>query len=389
MYAPRNLAPTCALALLLVACSSSGKGGTKDAGAYDSGLTIDTNLTVDSAKGSDVRDVATSTEAAPRLDVPPTIDVAKPGDTKDGAASIEAGAAVDGPGTVDVGKPGDTKDAAKDLVTGTKDGPIDAPARDGTAIDAYVANSCENPIEIPLDTPHIDLTVSTEGEVHDFDLPCAVGGNDIVLSFYLDRSEMVYADTFGATWNTILSFSPTCPLTAPKPVAGMVTCNDDACGATQSQAFAILQGGRHYLVLSGADGESGSATIHFQHAPVGIGQNLNLPQGSGSVTGTTTGIGMLAACDAVGPEDCYWWVTCPDYAGGAFSASTCNGTAFDVTMSLQIPRIDTTACSDGDGCGLQELMTLNLPVGAGMHVLAIDGNNRGNGGAYTLEYSLP
>jgi hypothetical protein len=385
MCSTRNLAPTWALFLLLVACSKTGKGTAKDAGPHDGGMTIDTELTVlDAAKAADVRDLATSSEASVRMDVPSAIDTTKSGDTKDAASSSEANGSLDGGrDAADASKPVDTKDAAKDVSLGTD-------AKDAlSAIDVYIPNSCTNPVEIPMDNPHIDLTVSTDGESHDYDLPCATGGNDIVLSFYLDRTEMVYADTFGTSWNTILAFSPTCPLTEPQAVDGMVTCNDDACGSTQSQTFAILPNGRYYLVLSGANGESGSATIHFQHAPVGTGSNLNLPEGSSSLTGTTGGFGALAACDAVGPEDCYWWTSCPDYAGGDFSASTCGGAAFDVTMSLQIPRIDATTCADGDSCGLQEVMTATLPAGAGMHVLAVDGNNRGDGGKYTLVYTRP
>ena len=358
-------------------------------------MTIDTNLTVlDSAKTSDVRDLATTTEASARLDVPSAIDAAdtaKLGDTKDAAALTEAGTSIDAYDAADANKPADTRDAAKDVSAGTdaKDS-ASKDAKDlGGAVDASITNSCTNFIEIPVSNPHVDITVTTDNEKHDFDLPCAAGGNDIVLSFYLDRTEMVYADTFGASWNTILAFSPDCPLTEPSPVAGMITCNDDACGSNQSQAFAILPNGRYYLVLSGANGESGSATIHFQHAPVAGITNIHLPEGSSSLTGTTSGFGAIAACEAVGPEDGYWWVSCPDYAGGAFQASTCGGAAFDVTMSLQIPRIDAVDCADGDGCGLQETMISTLPAGAGMHVLAVGGNNRTDSGKYTLVYTRP
>jgi hypothetical protein len=200
---------------------------------------------------------------------------------------------------------------------------------------------------------------------------------------------MVYADTFGATWNTILAISPTCPLTAPTAYPGMVGCNDDACGTAQSQVFAILPNGRHYLVLSGVNGDSGSVTIHIQHAQVADSRNLSLPEGSGTLTGKTSGSGSMALCEAGGPEDCYWWVSCPDYAGGTLSASTCAGTAFDTVLSLQIPSNDTVSCANGDSCGLQELMTAAIPSGAGMHVLTVDGDVHSSAGAYTLTYSRP
>ncbi len=382
MCSLRNLAPTLQLCLLLVACSSSGKDGSKDGGSNDGG-----GAALDGAR-RDARDSAASTEAGNRLDVPASIDTSKVGDAKD-AASSEAGASLDSRDAADARSPGDVKDATKDVPQNT--GVLDA------AIDVYVPNSCDNPIVIPLDNPHVDLTVTTDGESHDFELPCAAGGSDIVLSFYLDRPEMVYADTFGTPWNTILALSTTCPLTEPKPVDGMVTCSDDDCDSTQSQVFAVLQSGRHYLVLSGSNGESGTATIHFQHAPVGVGSVFGLPPGSGSLTGTLNGIGRLGACEAVGPEQTYWWVSCPDYAGVDFSASTCKSLDLNlsVILFLQTPRNDSTACADNDNgastCGLQESMTATIPAGAGINSLAVESSNGSghNTGDYTLDYTRP
>ena len=414
MYSNRNLAPTSLLFLLLFACSSSKTGSSPDAGSHDGGLTIDTKLTVlDSANSTDARDTTASTEAPVRIDASAAIDSidapkstdskdgATTADTKDGVPTIDGGTSGDGRDGSDGSKPSDAIDSAKASdahdVASVKDA-ADSPmaidtavvAQDGGgALDSPASNSCENPFEIPLDKPHVDVTITTESESHDFDLPCASGGNDVVLSFNLSQTEMVYADTFGASWNTILAISPTCPLTAPVAYAGMVACNDDACGTAQSQVFAILPNGRHFLVLSGVNGDSGSVTIHFQHAPVANSRNLSLPQGSGTLTGTTSGSPLLSLCEGGGPEDCYWWVSCPDYAGGTLSASTCSGTAFDTVLSLQIPSNDTISCANGDSCGLQELMTAAIPPGAGMHVLAVDGDVRSSAGAYTLTYSRP
>jgi hypothetical protein len=371
--------------LLPLACSSSAKTSSTDAAPHDGGLTIDTKLTIvdgaqtklDGAQTKDVRDTATSGEASSAVDA---IDGSTPADAK-----IDSRDALKVADAVDVPLPGDARDVAL---------PVDLPmesAQDVGTPDAPPPNSCTNPIQIPMGTMHVDLTVSTDGESHDFDLACNVGGNDVVLSFYLDRPEMVYADTFGTTWDTILAFNLECPFIARAPAAGMIACNDDACASSQSQVFAIMGQGIHYLVLSGSNGESGAATIHFQHAPVTVTNNIYLPEGSGSVTGATSGAGELDVCDAVGPEDCYWWVSCPDYAGGDFSASTCTGTdpTFDVVLSLQIPRTEAAACADGDACGLQEVMTTKIPTGAGMHVLAVDGNLDSSSGSYTLNYTRP
>ena len=388
MYSSRNPSHTWALLLLLVACSSSQKSNTKDGGSADGGMTVDTNLTRMDGARSDARDSA-------RADVLIAVDsgdAAKTIDSRDATIGVD-GSAIDGAADT---KGNDAKDAprldATDAPPGTdaKDAAKPGDAKDAAASDTPIqANSCDNPIVITLDMPHVDIDVNTTTETHDFDLPCTTGGNDVVLSFYLDRSEMVYADTFGASWDTILALSPTCPLTDPKPVDGMVACSDDACDSSQSQVFAILPNGMHYLVVSGGNDQSGPVTVHFQHAPVGSGALLALPPGASSVTGTTKGSGTLAVCEASGPEDCYWWASCPDYAGGAFTASTCAGTTFDSVLSLQVPRTDNTSCANGDTCGQQELMNATIPPGAGIHVLAVDGDVRLSAGDYTLNCTRP
>ena len=142
-------------------------------------------------------------------------------------------------------------------------------------------------------------------------------------------------------------------------------------------------------MLSGNNGESGSVTLHFQHTPVAAGPSVPLPAGSGTMTGTTSGPTRLTDCEANGPENGYWWTSCPDAAGGTFSASTCTGTDFDVVLALQIPRDGTLVCANGNSCGAQESMTTTIPAGAGINYLAVDGDVVNSAGAYTLIYTRP
>src|SRR5262249_13196624 len=156
-------------------------------------------------------------------------------------------------------------------------------------------------------------------------LPCGTNTADTVLSFTLTQRELVYADTFGSAINTILYFSDlACGNATPPPQgAGYVACNDDACGGQQSQVVAMLGAGKHYLVVSGA-GATGTVTVHFQRITVGNGSVETLAAGMNTLMGTTSGTGVRNNCEAAGPDNSYWWMTCPSYAGGAFSASTCN-----------------------------------------------------------------
>ena len=322
-------------------------------------------------------------------------DAANAADSRDGAdARDSTGDTRDGPALYDTGKPIGALDAA-DARDASKDTTPDVRKLDAAA-ELPPPNSCVNAIEIPTDNPHFELALTTTGQSHKFDLPCAQGGPDLVLQFSLLSHELVSADTFGASWNTILHISKTCPPgpATDNPDAGLAACSDDACNTSQSQATALLPNYRYYLFLSGANGESGDVTLHFQHAQVGNGPSSPLAPGTGSVSGATVygdsppDIG----CEAPGPSSTYWWTTCPDYLGGALAASTCTGTTFDTFLSLQIPRAELVSCVDNtDPCGLQSSMRATIPPGAGLNVLTVGGGSNGDNGygPYLLTYTIP
>jgi hypothetical protein len=164
---------------------------------------------------------------------------------------------------------------------------------------------------------------------------------------------LVYADTFGAAWNTALFFSDTCDKPTFPSGQGAAACNDDACGTSQSQVVGVLRSGYHYLIVSGANGESGDVTVHVDRAVVGTTNPIDLASGSGTLQGNVAGGGTTNLCEASGPQSNYWWLTCPDYAGGAFQASNCNTATWNTVLSLQIPRGPILSCDIDDfNCGL-------------------------------------
>ena len=254
------------------------------------------------------------------------------------------------------------------------------------------SGTCDDPYMIPTDVVRADVTVDTAtGRTHDMDLPCAQNSTTVVLSFILTEPQLVYADTFGAGWNTVLFFADSCDASAPAQGGpGTSVCSDDACGTNESQAVAVLGYGQHYLIVSGASGARGTATVHFQHAQIGNGPLTLLPAGTGTTSGTTSGVGAINQCQASAPENSYWWATCPSFAGGAFRASTCGGATFDTLLSLNVPRSGISVCADDDpSCGVQSTVNLNLAAGAGIQVLTVDGNTGSASGAYTLSYIRP
>ena len=286
--------------------------------------------------------------------------------------------------------PSDT--GKRDTATGTKrDAAGDAVDDPDLPVDtAPLPGTCASPIEIPY-VPHIDLTASTTGAEHILDFPCAANGADTVFKIRSDGTELVYADTFGTPWNTTLFFSETCDAPNPPEGDGMATCDDDACGTTQSQAFATLQYGFHYLIVSGVNGESGTFNLHYEHAPLGNGVPVNLPAGTSTLQGTTAGFDSTRTCDMAGPKNSYWWTTCPTDLGGPFHASTCQGSDWDSALILQVPRVDDgPVCADDDpSCGVQATLDGIIPPGAGMAILTVTGNLPRLFGDYTVTYTRP
>ena len=279
--------------------------------------------------------------------------------------------------------------------SGTLDGGMTDASGDGNGSDPNIPaasnDRCASAASINLTTMHSDLQVNPGGSNADLAAPCGTAGTpDVFYKISLTTRELVYADTFGSTSNTALYFADSCSdaLTA-STMTGDTLCSSGACGTGQSQVVALLNPGVHYLVLAG----HGATTIHFQHAESGVGDLAVLPQGTHTLTGTTTtGSGALFACEAGGMESTYWWTTCPTDLGGAIHATTCTGSSFDTILSLQLPGTENVACADDDnGCAAQTRSTLDasIPAGAGLNVIAVDGGSQVQHGAYTLTVTRP
>ena len=287
--------------------------------------------------------------------------------------------------------------------TGTPNETIDAPtstvvddggtSTDGdlvTNVDANVTpatnDKCSAAQPIALATAHASIAATNVGSTADLTAPCGTAGMaDVFFKFTLTRRELVYADTFGAASAHSLYFATSCGTAmSTSTTGGDAVCSENACGTNQAQVTALLDPGTYYLVMAG----EGAATIHFQHAEVGTGAVATLARGSTTTAGTTSGFGGLYQCDAGGPENAYWWKTCPTDAGGQFTASTCDGTTFDTILSLQVPGTDTVMCDD-DTCSFQSTVSAALPTGAGLFVVAVDGFSSAKKGTYTLAATRP
>jgi hypothetical protein len=274
---------------------------------------------------------------------------------------------------------------------------------------------CSNAAVIDLTPFDQTLSSSTVGTQHDLDAPCVAGGPDVFYTFTLSRPELVYADTLGASFDTILFFASSCttPLAVSAPATGLIECDDDfsgagcATGGTASQVTAYLAPGTYYLVLS-TKGATGTTPIRFQHLPTGNNgaaaapypAPIPLPAGTSTQTGTTGGTGLIrwdstgiAACftsagatalagasDA--PEQSYFWRSCPESAGGNFTATTCNAVFFDSVLYVATAGAGGDCDDDNSACAASTLTSilphptatsLVIPAGASLHTFTVDG----------------
>ncbi|MEZ4394476.1 MAG: MXAN_6577-like cysteine-rich protein [Polyangiales bacterium] len=254
---------------------------------------------------------------------------------------------------------------------------------------------------ISLTSPSQTLTANTANARHDTDGACGCTGGssqDVFYRFTLTQPEFVYADTFGTTWDTSLFIQSSTGANVTASGAGQVACNDDVnsagfctVGGLQSQIALRLAAGTYYLVVSGCG--NGTATVHFQHLPAGNGTSARLgaTATASTVRGTTSGTGTSTApncgCSG-GPENGYFWVTCPNSTATPFYASSCGGATWDTVLDQRSAARGTSvsACNDDTGftCGTRSTLVSTIPAGAGLHSLLVDGCGSSGAGAYTV-----
>ncbi|MGN6111231.1 MAG: MopE-related protein [Kofleriaceae bacterium] len=218
------------------------------------------------------------------------------------------------------------------------------------------------------------------------------GGRDVFYQLTLPAAEVVYLDTFGSSYDSVIRvFAGACTA-----LGSLEACADDACGTQRSQGALQLAAGTHCIVV---DQFSNTATTGATTLRVLRGGRTGVPIAttSGTVTGTTTGKThqSIASCEAntLQPDVGHFFLTCPatTYRVGA---STCTGTSFDTIVYLRSGSATSAdvACSDDEtGCGTngyQSRFTGAMVSGANLQWLIVDGFGQTGNGPYTLSYTI-
>lgn len=216
------------------------------------------------------------------------------------------------------------------------------------------------------------------------------GGRDVFYTFTLPATEVVYFDTFGSTFDSVVRvFAGSCTA-----IGAVQRCEDDACSTTRSHGALELAAGSYCLVVDQFDSAvmAGASSLVFKRGGRG---GVPFPATSGTITGTTAGKTDLsvAGCEANShqPDVGHFFASCP--AMQKVSANTCTGTAFDAILSLRRGAASSAdlVCSDdvsGCGNGLQPKIVNASVTGADLIWVIVDGFGTTGNGAYTLTYSI-
>ncbi len=216
------------------------------------------------------------------------------------------------------------------------------------------------------------------------------GGRDVFYTFTLPATEVVYFDTFGASFDSVVRiFAGSCTA-----LGSVQRCENNACGTTRAHGALELAAGSYCLVVDQLSSAitAGASSLVFKRGGRG---GVALPALSGTVTGTTTGKTDLSV--AGGEANTPPPEVGPIFASGpgahTVSANTCTGTSFDAILSLRRGAANSTdlTCSDdvsGCGNGLQPKITNASVSGADLVWIIVDGFGTTGNGTYTLTYAI-
>ncbi len=202
-----------------------------------------------------------------------------------------------------------------------------------------------------------------------------MGGGDVWYAFTLVTQEIVYVDTFGTStmgYNPVVGFAAACG-------AAQQSCSDDACMTLNSQTATVFGPGTHMIIVDANTG-AGPFTLRIQHMPVSGGPAGALPMGPILINANTTGAPTRVFSCGGGmpqPERYYVWPTCPTFAGGMLTATTCTGATYDSVLEARDTNAAGATCNDNSMCGgmatNRATIARMIPAGAGIHVLSLGG----------------
>jgi hypothetical protein len=220
---------------------------------------------------------------------------------------------------------------------------------------------------------------------------CAAVGPEVYYRIDVGAPIILYADTFGTTFDTVLYVADAMGrYLSPPAGTSFVACNDDSCSGNQSQLYMPLNSGRYWLGVGAYTSVAVSTgTLHVQQFVTGSAGFSPSPLVAGTATVTApamSGMGNISVATTgtdpgcspgANPEFMTWFNACPTYAGGSFSATTCGLTGADTYLVQVSPARGATAIvRNNNGCSSPQATLasagITIPSGAGFHALYLD-----------------
>ena len=236
----------------------------------------------------------------------------------------------------------------------------------------------------------VDLSAARDDQNDAGSFCGSIGGRDVFYKFTLPAAEVVYFETFGSNFDSVVRiYAGACTATGARQ-----TCADDSCGIRQTQGALQLAAGSYCLVMDQYSSfqTMGASVLTFVR---GGRTGAAIIPVTGSVTGNTTALSNQStstSCqpNASGPDQGYYFMTCPAVAS-VVSADVCTGTTYDSIVALRKGNANAAdvACADDGGCtgALQSNLPDSTLNTSGLYWFIVDGYN-GAAGAFTLNYSF-
>ncbi|MBV8757006.1 MAG: hypothetical protein JO257_07020 [Deltaproteobacteria bacterium] len=228
------------------------------------------------------------------------------------------------------------------------------------------------------------------------------GGLDVFYTVTLAADEVVYLDTFGSDFDTVIRvFHGAC---AAGAAPGGVVCHDNAnnCSSVQTVWLGTMKAGANCIVVDGLDGTQTGHSLKLRVERGHRNGGLVTPSGvigsaSYSQTGDTTGATNVedgSCAQHMAGENGFAFSMCPGVTK-TVTASTCNQAsataAWDTAIWSRGPAGEL-ACADDDGANCVNsggLSTISFTASENhLYWVLVDGGSANVSGAYQVDFNF-
>jgi hypothetical protein len=218
-------------------------------------------------------------------------------------------------------------------------------------------------------------TAGAAREVTDCGPMTGTPGGEVFYSITVAVRSLIYADTFGTTYDTTLSLRAACG-------SATTSCEDDDCGVLQDQLVAVVAPGTYHLAVHARRTTgTGPFRLRWQSFPVPTNGTPTRITANGTIMGTTAGTASsYTSCDGTGVENFHFLTLCTGMR--TITASTCAST-WDTVVSIVDGAVRD--CDD-DTCATRSTASAAVS-GPGALAVIVDSFGCCTTNAYSLEIS--